>query len=292
MSVGDSVDPYAIFDAFGLQPLALEVAEGGADTSIWHVFTTGDEFALRVFREGEERRAVLEREAMLAAAAAGVPVPAVRGELSWQGRAVLLLEWCAGSTLMDVIAMSPGTLPALARSFGRLQRQLNSVAAPRAIVEARDWIDWAGPAERALEERLRAVALEPPMLLHMDYHPYNVLVHGGEACAVLDWANVRGGDPRADYARTLTLLRLAPLPPGRVSAQAAGLRRELLRGWKAGYGPVGGEADMPLFLAWAGAAMMQDLEPKLGKERLWMQPHHLDPIRRWTAWWKRRGGIA
>lgn len=288
----ETVDPRRLVEILGLHAIEFEVAQGGADTAIWRVRTEREEYALRVFRPGEERRARLERDAMRVAAAGGIPVPEVRGETAWQGRAVLLLTWCPGSVMMKAIKSRPWTILSLAHSFGRLQKALNDVPAPTSVVEARDWIEWAGPGEDALKARLRDVALSPPRLLHMDYHPYNVMVHGNQAASVLDWANVRGGDPRSDYARTLTLLRLAPQPPNLVKHFFSPLRRTLEWGWRRGYGAVeGAPEDMSLFYAWAGAAMLQDLEPKLGKERLWMRAEHLEPIRRWTDMWKRRAGI-
>ena len=48
-------------------------------------------------------------------------------------------------------------------------------------------------------------------LLHLDLHPFNVLVDDdGEPTAVIDWANAAGGDPELDRARTWSLLRLDP----------------------------------------------------------------------------------
>ena len=38
-----------------------------------------------------------------------------------------------------------------------------------------------------------------------------------------------------------------------------------------------------------GALMLRDLAPRIGTT--WMQDFHLDPVRRWTAYWKRQLGI-
>jgi aminoglycoside phosphotransferase (APT) family kinase protein len=109
---------------------------------------------------------------------------------------------------------------------------------------------------------------------------------------VLDWANAHVGDPRADLARTATILRLAPLPPGTPPLLAQALLRVVERHWRRGYralaGPIGG---MALFYAWAGAVMLADLAPKLGRPGVWLEPRHLEPIRRWTARWRQRAGV-
>ena len=40
----------------------------------------------------------------------------------------------------------------------------------------------------------------PPMWIHGDLHPGNLLVHDGELTAVLDFGDVASGDPATDFA--------------------------------------------------------------------------------------------
>jgi aminoglycoside phosphotransferase (APT) family kinase protein len=48
-------------------------------------------------------------------------------------------------------------------------------------------------------------------LLHLDLHPFNVLVdEQGDVSGVLDWANVAGGHPDLDRARSWSILTLDP----------------------------------------------------------------------------------
>ncbi len=48
-------------------------------------------------------------------------------------------------------------------------------------------------------------------LLHLDLHPFNVLVDDdGAPTGVIDWANAAGGDPELDRARSWSLLTLDP----------------------------------------------------------------------------------
>src|SRR5262249_57263606 len=105
---------------------------------------------------------------------------------------------------------------ALGVAFGRAHSRLREVAAPAPLRAApEDWIAWAGPDEPALAERLRAVRRRDDRLLHLDYHPLNVMVDGGRVTGVLDWANALAGDPRADLARHVTILPLVtPIDPG------------------------------------------------------------------------------
>ena len=49
--------------------------------------------------------------------------------------------------------------------------------------------------------------------------------------------------------------------------------------------------DMALFYTWAGAVMLRDLSPRIGKPGFWLQDRHLDPVRAWRDTWKRRAGL-
>lgn len=76
------------------------------------------------------------------------------------------------------------------------------------------------------------------------YHPRNVLTDGRRLTAVLDWTNARLGDPRADVARTFTILRLHPRPPAPaapLAALEALIMHALLAGWQRGYRQVAGD---------------------------------------------------
>ena len=68
------------------------------------------------------------------------------------------------------------------------------------------------------------------MLLHLDYHPLNVLGEAGAISGVLDWTNADGGDPRADVARTGAILRFLPDNPTWTLQRNAHVRRLLLHG--------------------------------------------------------------
>lgn len=288
-----SLDPRAILAALGAADGVGSVVPvaGGMDTAIWRVERAGRAYALRVFRP--EQAAVARREAaIMAAAIPGVPIPAVRAAGSWQDRPALLIEWCAGRTLLDAVRAAPRDALALAHLFGAIQARLHAAAPPAAlIVEDREWSDWAGGGPE-LTARLRAVADRPASILHFDYHPLNLLVEGRRATGLIDWANVHIGDRRADLARTVTILRLAPFDQG-ASAVATRLAARLLElGWRRGYravaGPIGGMAP---FYAWAGTVFVHDLSEKIGRPGITLRSSDLDPARRWTAHWRHRAGV-
>jgi aminoglycoside phosphotransferase (APT) family kinase protein len=118
------------------------------------------------------------------------------------------------------------------------------------------------------------------------------MADAGGLTAVLDWCNAAAGDPRADVARTHSLLALAPVRPG-APPNVAALRQALLAAWQAGYEEEAGPPeDMALFHAWAGAFALQDLIPKLGRPGIWLQQSDLDRLAQWTAGWKERAGLS
>jgi aminoglycoside phosphotransferase (APT) family kinase protein len=151
------------------------------------------------------------------------------------------------------------------------------------------WIDRIGTQEAALRARLQSPEPKRAVLLHLDYHPLNVLTDGKRITGVLDWANTCAGDPRIDLARTRTILRLDMGRPGRPGALSAPLEPLWLafeRAWWEGYRAAAGSAeDMALFYAAAGALMERDLAHRY-------TPRQLSGVQRWTRRWKERAGVS
>lgn len=211
------LDPRAILAALGVSGVtAAEPVSGGWDTAIWRVECAGEAFALRVFHAGEDDTCRREVQVMQAAAAGGISVPSVHAEGSWQDRPAVLLSWCAGRPVRHEMTSDPASIRQLGRAFGQMQARIHALRAPEVLHRdpERSWIDWIGPGEESLKERLHAVAGRADRLLHLDYHPLNVMADGARITGVLDWTNARVGDPRADRARTFAILRVSPLPPG------------------------------------------------------------------------------
>jgi aminoglycoside phosphotransferase (APT) family kinase protein len=289
----DEVDPEALLSALGVRDLTgLERVAGGEDTLLWRVTTPGGTHALRVMRPEQAPVARREAAAMRAAAAAGVTVPRVEAETLWRGRPAMLLSWCPGRTVMSVVRERPWLLWPLARALGAAQARLNRVAAPAELLaEGEDWLDWAGPVEEDLAARLGALPRRRDRLLHLDFHPFNTMTDGRSITAVLDWTNCCAGDPRADAARTLSVLLLSPVPPG--TPRVFGLlRRVMAAAWWRGYRDVAGElAAMPLFQAWAGDALQRDWARRVEDPGHWATAAQLEPARRWSTHWRRAAGV-
>jgi aminoglycoside phosphotransferase (APT) family kinase protein len=293
----EPLDPTDILDTLGVvSPARAIPVSGGADTLIWRVEAAGQVSALRLFRPEQVAMAQREVAAMAAASSAGLPVPRVYAEGIWHGRPVLHMSWMAGRPLRDELCARSWRARALGVQFGQVQAAVHAIPPPAALLaHPSPWIAWANPDD-ALRDCLRAAARGPDViaLLHLDFHPMNVLVADGRISAVLDWANARAGDPRADLARTASILRFAPLDPGVPRPLESLVRRAFIAGWRRGYRSVAGPiSGMAPFYAWAGAVMIRDLTPRLGRPDLpWLDLQFLEQVRQWADGWRERAGCA
>jgi aminoglycoside phosphotransferase (APT) family kinase protein len=253
------IDPIAVLRDLGIGGnLSVERMTGGADMLNWRVATAENVFVLRVFRPDQGPAADREAAAIEVAASA-VPVPRVLGRGVWEDRPVTLLEWCPGRPLWQELASAqPATAEAFGVEFGRIEARIHGLRAPEDW-PTNTWLRWA--ADEAISERAGAMQ-ESPALLHLDFHPANVLVQDGHITAVLDWVNARAGDARADVARTYSILVADP------SARKEDWpSRAFRRGWRSGYArEAGWPAGLAPFVAWAGAVMRRDLAERLSDE--------------------------
>ena len=266
MSTAGTIDPHEIMDALGLagrfaaSPLAENRGKG-----VWRMQGEEDTFALRVLRPGDHETARHEREAMEAARAAGVPVPEVRAAGTWRDRPVLLLSWCEGRTLHDTVRARPLSAYRLGLLCGRRQARLNQMRPPASLASS-PWLTRFGPVDPELLERLERVEASEPGLLHLDFHPGNVIVAGRELRGLLDWTNACAGDPRSDLARSWSLLVARPAGGGAKARAAAPVLRLLAAGWHRGYEQVAGrQEDLLLFRIWALTVLEQTARSEMAR---------------------------
>jgi aminoglycoside phosphotransferase (APT) family kinase protein len=288
-----TLDPLAILAELGIAEVqSAAPVSGGEATSIWRVEHDGLVSALRVFGPGQAPAAARERAAMVDAAGGGIRVPDIRAAGLWRDRPAMLLSWCDGQALAAALQTRPWLLLGQGRAFGRMQARIHTVRASAAVEShSADWVDWYGAADVELQAALRRLAGARRQLLHLDYHPLNVLMQGSTVSAVLDWANARAGDPRADVARTYTILMVAPHGARRDSPLYMALRYLLTRAWLAGYRSVAGPLhDMPAFFAWAGSVMQADLAPRVGDPQHWLRPEHMGRVEHWRQRWRTQVG--
>lgn len=273
-----------VADAVEVEPLS----GGWGGTRLWRVTRSSDPspLLLRAFPNG--RRELAEREAIAQrlAGSAGIPVPAVLGygALGEHGEhAALVMEWSPGQPAAHHLRQDPSRAFDTGREMGRVLGTIHAIPAPGdvAFPPAGAWIDWAGDYAGELRPRLQAAVIggEASRLLHMDFHLANVLMEGSSVSAVLDWANTRPGPPMADLARACSIIDLSALVPGLTERERDALpelKRGLSRGHAESFGPA---TDMVLFGAWALAAMVTDLAPKVGQPGVWVTAEGIAHLR-------------
>jgi Ser/Thr protein kinase RdoA (MazF antagonist) len=243
--------------------LRMEKLVGGSPNPSWAVRTASSRYAVRLYPPVWGR---VQGSLLRFLAENSYPVPAVVYEGTAGDAHLLALSWVDGVPLAEVLTVSPRRATDLGHAFGTLQAQLHGLAVLPDLCAALP----------RLEEPCAGTSL-----LHLDYHPLNALVSGGALSGIIDWENVKLGDPRADVARTLSILATDPA----IRALPPELRRgvrSFRRAYCAGYlSEAGADAleGMPPFLAWAGDFMLRDL----GKR---YDAAGLEPVRRWTAHWR------
>jgi aminoglycoside phosphotransferase (APT) family kinase protein len=198
------------------------------------VYPWGEGRVLKLFRPGWGiENASRELAAARAIHAAGVPSPRADQAVEVAGRAGIVYERIEGPSLLSLLLGHPWRLGEAARVLGELHATIHRTPVPgmpgvgkalaRRISAAPD-----------LPEDDRAAALRvltaldgstgTAALCHGDYHPDNVLL-AARGPMIIDWENVATGDPLADVARTLLLLRASEAS---VPSRAARLARRAL----------------------------------------------------------------
>lgn len=230
--------------------LPLLARGGTADVYAW-----GDGQVLKLFRSA--RRDVVEYEARLTRVAgqAGLPVPAVAEVVERAGRVGIVFERADGATMLRHVIRRPWTARRFGQLLGQLHRDVHERAAPE-LMPAKERLRRSIEGVADLPSQTRARVLEVlqelpdgDRICHGDFHPDNVLLTA-RGPVIIDWIDASRGDPLADVARTLVLMRVGAIParaPARwmINAVRGGFRYgyvrryfgtglgagEALRGW-------------------------------------------------------------
>jgi aminoglycoside phosphotransferase (APT) family kinase protein len=245
--------------AVGLDPATPTTPAGGATGRLWRVQTPDGPCALRLsYSPGE-------LVAMRAARQAGLPVPDELAATSTPAGTAMLLSWLPGVTLVEALQRRPERAEQLGAIVGAAQLRLHEIPAPAEVPSPNGWMTASG-----------IVPPDGDRLLHLDWHWRNVLVDDDGITAILDWENARRGPPVLDLARTHALFTVEPTL-AQLPADQRRVAARFAAAWAAGYGPEAGT--IPDWAhAWAGAAMLADLERRYAET-----PRSLDHLRAWTA---------
>jgi len=275
---------------------ALTAVPGGWDNKMWRL---GGDLAVRMPQTKRAPSLLRSERRWLPLLAPRLPLPVPTPVRAGEPSTLFPFTWAVVTWVHGEPADStPITSPAAGRALARFLAALHQPApadAPRnpahggPLRRLRDGFD-AGCAAFAQDASVgalrdvwkRAVAAPawegPPLWVHGDLHPANVLVDDGDLCGVVDFGDLCAGDPAADLAAAWVLLPAGACAAfldayaaerqlteatlerarGWAAVRALGLL-EVGRKWELGiaggkptWGPAG-RAAIQRLLAWSGA---------------------------------------
>jgi aminoglycoside phosphotransferase (APT) family kinase protein len=263
----------------------VEAVTGGWDTLIWRFRgADGEMRSLRVhWLPDRERTIAVETAALRQCEAVGFPAPKLERLSEFEGLPAAVLSWLPGTPILAVLEKRPWRMRRLARLMGATQARLHACPPPDELREGAPerWLNLIEPGFEHLADGLRELRPATASLIHMDYHPLNVLTDGRGLTGVVDWPGAAAGDPRADLARTAVTLATAPIPPGPAKPMFAAARRLLLRWWRQGYaGEAGSLPDYTPFLRWAAASLLREVRRVIQRPGVWAEAEYVDVLSR------------
>ena len=199
------------------EPELHKIAEGREA----EIFEWEDGTVLRLMRLSYGQESVeLQARALRAAHDAGVAVPTPGETAMFDGRHGLVMERIDGPDLLTLIGTKPWHIWSVGTTTGELQATMHMVAAPEGVPNLKDSLKRRIETSDRVPPEMAKFALDAlaelpdgDRLCHGDFHPGNIL-KTRDRNVIIDWSNVASGDPAADYARTLLMIRLGEPPPG------------------------------------------------------------------------------
>jgi aminoglycoside phosphotransferase (APT) family kinase protein len=195
-------------------PLGPKIASGrDAD-----VFDLGRGRVLRRYKD-PAKSSEPDASIIRAAAAWGLPVPGV-----YEVRGPdMVMDRVTGPTMLRDLMQRPWMVERHARTLAKLHRQLHGIPAP-------DWLPTytSHPAFKDLEiaPPLEGSVPVPDAMLHLDFHPDNVIL-SPRGPVVIDWRNARRGDGAIDVASTWLIVATSQIPVSGVTGRVMDVVRRL-----------------------------------------------------------------
>lgn len=200
----------------------------------WEDYNREEEVLLKLFRPGVEQKMIDSEEINTKETYdKGVSAVACYGQVRVEDRdgtvrSGILLKKIPGQTLIARVMKHPETLFAAPKIMA--ERQLALHQTHTSVIRSykdlvRECLDapvMAFLTESEREEILRRLDALPDgdSILHLDYHPDNIM-SDGEHISVIDYMTAASGAPAADVAATLYLLNEGEMIPGLSPAVAA-----------------------------------------------------------------------
>jgi len=162
----------------------------------------------------------LESQAARIIAAAGIPTPAVIGEIvELDGRRGIVYERVQGISMLQDLNARPWTIISHARALADLQVQYQKLSIPD-LYSYRAALGYVIRRAPHIPDETRARLLDlletlpdGKSLCHGDFHPGNVII-SPRGPIIIDWMTAASGSPWADVARTCLLCTVGPKAVG------------------------------------------------------------------------------
>lgn len=256
MKKGKAMDVENIMYSLGQGKVtSFKKVEGGRDSTVWRVNTEhGHSFALRGLPKERLRQYETESEILTLAFHHGIPTPKVHMVTSVDSYAIMLMDWINGCTLFQALANKPQNTEKIGYAFGKTQASIH-------CIQARDskFGTWISPKTKDEEDIFEKIAQDTQVshngLIHLDFHPLNVLTDGEKITGVIDWVNASYGDYRFDIARTQSILTM-------VAAQGlfdSSTVKKFEEAWINGYERLGPNIQhLDLFNQWAEMKLKEE----------------------------------
>jgi aminoglycoside phosphotransferase (APT) family kinase protein len=161
----------------------------------------------------------IEREVRAAriASASDLPTPKFLGELTHDGRRGLVFERVTGRSMLNLLGTHPWLCKRYTRQFAELHARIHQQYGG-GLPSLKEGFEQTIRQMEGLPENLKAKALDRfenlpdgEMLCHLDFHPDQVMLTASGP-VVIDWMNALAGQPAADVAYTLIMLRIGSVP--------------------------------------------------------------------------------
>ena len=247
-----------------LATLPLRRVAWGWDNDIYRL---GDELSVRLPRRLAGAVLILHEQRWLSEIAVGLPLPVpvpvrVGSPGSGYPWTWSVCPWLPGTEIEHV---EPDDWGAAARQLGEFLAAVHRPAPPEApanpyrgvpladraaiFAAALDLLDAGVDTALLMDEWHRASEADPwehpPVWLHGDVHPLNVLVDLGRISAVIDFGDMTAGDPASDLAVAWMLLspEVRPVFRDAVRGEPARRRRALDKGEGLGVGAGSGDVE-------------------------------------------------
>ena len=185
------------------------------------LFDLGEDRVLRLYRSTHaDSEARYQVDLLPRLVGLGLRVPLVYEVVTVMGRPGIVMERLAGPDLLTDLARRPWRVLQVGGICGRLHARLNDAPAPPMVPALQELLSDRIAGSEMVPERYAHHALDALTrlphadgLCHLDFHPGNVIMSGGEP-VVIDWSIASRGPPEADFAQSQLILSLGEPPPG------------------------------------------------------------------------------